>query len=62
MLKDQVWFSVHPSKVGMLCVGCIETRLGRKLKAEDFNFSYLNKSKSFNRSDRLISRMINYEK
>lgn len=42
MLVDRVWFSVTDSNRGMLCVGCIEKRLGRRLNANDFNNSYVN--------------------
>lgn len=57
MLRDEVWFSVFPSKFGMLCVGCVESRLGRELNPQDFNDSYLNTSRKFARSIRLSSRM-----
>lgn len=57
MLVDTTWLRVVDSAVGMLCVGCIEIRLGRKLTAADFNDSYLNKSKKFIRSARLLERM-----
>lgn len=58
MLKDRTWFSIHNSNKGMLCIGCIEKRLGRKLKSEDFNDCYLN-NKAFgnNKSMRLIERL-----
>lgn len=57
MLVDATWFSIHNSERGMLCVGCIEDRLGRPLNKFDFNDSYLNTSKSFERSARLLDRM-----
>lgn len=58
MLVDETWFAIHGSKFGMLCVGCIESRLGRELRAGDFNNSYLNTSRSFERSARLLDRMM----
>lgn len=57
MLVDSTWYLVHNSERGMLCVGCIEARLGRQLVATDFNDSYLNSSRSFERSARLLDRM-----
>lgn len=56
MLKDDVWFSVHPSRSGMLCIGCIEVRLGRMLNKQDFNDSYLNKARTAPQSMRLRKR------
>lgn len=58
MLKDHVWFSVVESNKGMLCVGCIEQRLGRRLIADDFNNSYVN-GLGFGqiKSNRLLERL-----
>ena len=57
MLNDKVWVQVHNSPKGMLCVGCIEVRLGRKLTPADFNDSYLNRPNFGNKSMRLLQRM-----
>lgn len=57
MLVDSTWYLIHNSERGMLCVGCIESRLDRQLDASDFNNSYLNTSRSFERSARLLDRM-----
>jgi len=43
MLKDDIWFSIHPSKNGMLCLNCLEKRLHRPLTINDFNDSHINK-------------------
>lgn len=58
MLVDRVWFSVTDSDRGMLCVGCIEKRLGRRLNANDFNNSYVN-GLGFGqiKSNRLLERL-----
>ena len=58
MLKDLVWFSVVASNKGMLCVGCIEGRLGRRLIPSDFNNSYVN-GLGFGqiKSNRLLERL-----
>ena len=38
MTRDDVWNAVVPGgmNAGMLCIGCLEKRLGRKLRPEDF--------------------------
>ena len=58
MLVDEIWFKAYSSKKGMLCIGCLEKRLGRQLIKTDFNNSYINKpfpGKIF--SQRLINRL-----
>ncbi len=57
MLQDETWKLTGLGKVGMLCVGCIESRIGRKLTATDFNNSYLNNYRTASKSARLVSRM-----
>lgn len=42
MIHDTVWTSVAEKKNTLLCVGCIETRLGRMLTPDDFMFCMLN--------------------
>ena len=53
-----VWLQVHNSKTGMLCIGCLENRLGRKLTSEDFPPVSINDPKICAMSDRLRSRII----
>lgn len=36
MLQHHLWTRIHPDRIGHLCVGCVETRLGRTLTAADF--------------------------
>lgn len=36
MVKDEIWFSVCDDVYGMLCIGCLEERLGRRLTPTDF--------------------------
>lgn len=57
MLADDVWFSIAESDRGMLCVGCLEGRLGRRLVSSDFNDSYVNQSNFGVRSARLTERL-----
>ena len=38
MLRDPVWQqATHSAPAHLLCVGCLEERLGRRLTPEDFN-------------------------
>ena len=41
-VQTATWLSVVGCKFGMLCVGCLETRLKRKLRPADFTRCYLN--------------------
>jgi len=39
-VKDKVWAAAGMDKLdGSLCVGCIEARLGRRLRRKDFDFT-----------------------
>ena len=63
IVEDDVWRSVVPFKtdggVLYLCIGCLETRLGRKLTPRDFSLVPLNfaSDECLGRSKRLIDRM-----
>jgi hypothetical protein len=37
MLRDDVWLEANPTVDGMLCIDCLETRLGRRLAPTDFS-------------------------
>jgi hypothetical protein len=37
MVNDEVWLGANPKGRGMLCIGCLEDRLGRLLTKDDFN-------------------------
>ena len=60
MVKDEVWdAAVGPDSFinsSFLCIGCLELRLGRRLAANDFTDSLLNK-KSGHESPRLRDRL-----
>ncbi len=64
MLHDDIWRLVNPptaknpTSLGMLCIGCVEERLGRKLTPKDFHKCYLN-SRTYKtaRSARLTDRL-----
>jgi len=57
MLIDETWKKIHDSKFGMLCIGCAERRLGRRLNHSDFNSSHVNNPKLYNMSARLLERI-----
>jgi hypothetical protein len=42
MLRDDVWLEANPARDGMLCVGCVEQRLGRALRPGDFTTCVVN--------------------
>lgn len=44
MLHDHVWLEVNPARKGMMCIGCVEERLGCKLTAEHFTQAPINSS------------------
>lgn len=56
-VRTELWTQVHPSKAGMLCIGCFETRLGRKLVPSDFTSAHINDPKKYEMSDRLRNRL-----
>lgn len=56
MVQAAVWREAHPKRRGMLCIGCLETRLGRRLKPEDFTSAPINSIKEWH-SERLRSRI-----
>ncbi len=57
MLHDEVWLAATNSPGGMLCIGCVEARLGRELKAADFHDSPINLSPPWPRSERFLDRL-----
>ncbi len=54
-----LWLSVVKDNKGMLCIGCLEKRLGRTLTAKDFTDCYLNDLKGTfcKKSMRYIDRL-----
>lgn len=60
-LKNEVWYSQTwtTGGCGMLCLGCFEGRLGRKLDANDFVLSVPinNGTANFKRSERFLDRL-----
>ena len=58
-LLDEIWYLVHDSKDGMLCINCIEEKLERKLTKADFTDCFINKINYGNKSVALIERLSN---
>lgn len=57
-VNTQLWLSVVGSTSGMLCVGCLEKRIGRKLVASDFPDVSINRPGLGRRhSNKLINRI-----
>jgi hypothetical protein len=58
MLRDDVWaLTGLSSQDGMLCIGCIERRIGRRLERADFAAVKMNHPKVFPMSQRLLERI-----
>lgn len=61
MIRSEVWLGAgmkhdHEPGDGMLCIGCLENRIGRRLVASDFPDYPINRG-AFRQSDRLRNRM-----
>jgi hypothetical protein len=61
MVHDAVWTGEAgmASEGGMLCIGCLETRIGRRLVPADFKDAPINTDEDHDwaRSDRLLDRL-----
>jgi hypothetical protein len=56
MVNDDLWESAI-STSGMLCIGCLERRIGRRLTAADFTDCPLNSGLHWRQSVRLRNRL-----
>lgn len=57
MVRDEVWHSSRVPQRYLLCIGCLEARLGRRLAPRDFTDCPANTSDEFHRTPRLINRL-----
>jgi hypothetical protein len=57
MVRHDLYESVVPGRRGMLCIGCLEGRLGRELTADDFPDLPINEPRPGTDSPRLIDRL-----
>lgn len=57
MVHDEIWLqAVNTKRDGMLCIGCLEKRIGRELTPADFTDCLLNQQVEL-KSDRLLNRL-----
>lgn len=56
-VRLELWMAAVGSQVGMLDVGCLEARIGRRLVPEDFTDAHINNPRLYEMSDRLRSRL-----
>lgn len=61
MVKNEIWLYVNNGRSeGMLCIGCVELRLGRRLTRKDFTDAPINGYEIFKyKSARLANRLKN---
>lgn len=57
MVNDDIWLLANPADFGMLCISCLETRLGRLLTPNDFTSAPINHPSMNRMSDRLLDRL-----
>lgn len=58
MVNTDLWLQANPDYEGMLCITCLEKRLGRTLKAKDFIYCLVNEINGmFPKSELLINRL-----
>lgn len=58
MVHSQLWLSVAPDK-GMLCIPCLEKRIGRQLTKDDFTECLLNEENAQNPDLGLLYQRLN---
>lgn len=56
MVTDELW-KQHGVRHGMLCIGCLEQRMGRQLAKKDFATIRMNNPKRERVSERLADRL-----
>jgi hypothetical protein len=56
-VHNEVWDAAHSSREGMLCIGCLEARLGRTLTRQDFPYVSINSPFLGLKSQRFIQRL-----
>lgn len=57
-VHSSVWFAeAGMPEYGMLCIGCLEKRINRKLTSGDFTDAYINDPRKFSKSTRLVDRL-----
>lgn len=60
-VNSNVWFKLaRMPEAGMLCIACLEARIGRELKPDDFTDCHINNWKRNQMTSRLVSRIRGY--
>ena len=57
VVKKALWAKANPNIKGMLCIDCLEQRLGRILTKQDLTKALLNSMFIERKSNRLINRL-----
>ncbi|GAA0448663.1 hypothetical protein ACFQ2B_04875 [Streptomyces stramineus] len=57
MVHDRVWRCARATEDSVLCVGCLEVRLDRRLLHTDFTAAVLNDPHDDQHSERLLNRL-----
>lgn len=57
MVNDNIWFEYVPEHDGMLCLGCLEERMQRKLSKSDFTDAPINSPGIQKMSQRYLDRL-----
>lgn len=61
-VKNEVWFDeARMSENGMLCVDCLECRIRRHLRPEDFTDAFINDPRKNSMTDKLRTRILGEE-
>ncbi len=58
-VRTALWMDAVGQESGMLCVGCLEARMGRTLTPDDFTDAHINNPRKNAMSDRLRRRILN---
>lgn len=58
-IKTELWLKIMATIKGMLCIGCLENRLGRQLQKSDFTDATINNPRFVPKSQRLMMRLAN---
>ena len=56
-LHKEVWYKIHNSIKGMVCIPCCEKKLGRELNKKDFTSAFINNPKYGKKSQLLLERL-----
>lgn len=60
MIRDALWLKANPNDDGKMCIGCVELKIGRRLRPKDFRPAPVNRVEFKGRvvSKRLVRRLL----